>query len=66
MRVVLNGEPIDCASGLTITDLIRARNLPLETILVERNGIALRRRDWPNEQLSEGDRIEILQVAAGG
>jgi sulfur carrier protein len=66
MKVVLNGEPIDCASGLTITDLVHARNLPVETILVERNGIALRRRDWPNEQLSEGDRIEILQVAAGG
>ena len=66
MSIFLNGESIDCAPGLTIADLIQARNLPLETILVERNGTALRRRDWPNEKLSEGDRIEILQVAAGG
>ncbi|HEY2714126.1 MAG TPA: sulfur carrier protein ThiS [Chthoniobacterales bacterium] len=66
MRIFLNGEQIDCASGLTIADLIQARNLPIETILVECNGTALRRRDWPSGKLSEGDRIEILQVAAGG
>jgi sulfur carrier protein ThiS len=33
---------------------------------VEHNGVALRRRDWPNERLRGGDRVEILRVAAGG
>jgi thiamine biosynthesis protein ThiS len=66
MKVFLNGEVIDCLPGLTIVDLIQDRRLPVETLLVEHNGIALRRQDWPNEKLSEGDRIEVLQVAAGG
>ena len=66
MRIFLNGAPIDCASGLTIADLIQGRELPQETVLVERNGTALRRQEWSNVKLSKGDRIEILQVAAGG
>jgi thiamine biosynthesis protein ThiS len=34
--------------------------------LVEHNGLALHRSEWPSARLAEGDRIEILQVAAGG
>jgi thiamine biosynthesis protein ThiS len=35
-------------------------------VLVEHNGLALHRSEWPAALLAEGDRIEILQVAAGG
>jgi thiamine biosynthesis protein ThiS len=35
-------------------------------ILVEHNGTALRRTEWASAALSDGDCIEILQVAAGG
>jgi sulfur carrier protein len=66
MKIFLNGQPLECTSGLTIADLVQAHKWPAETILVERNANALRRKDWPNQKLSEGDRIEILQVAAGG
>jgi len=34
--------------------------------LIEHNGVALRRREWMKRTLNEGDRIEILRVAAGG
>lgn len=66
MNIFLNGERIDWRDAQTIEALILGHRLAPETTLVERNGFALRRRDWPNEKLEEGDRIEILRVAAGG
>ena len=66
MKVFINGEAADCEIGLTIEQLLHRYALPLETTLVEHNGVALRRREWPQHSLGENDRIEILRVAAGG
>ena len=66
MIVFLNGEAAKCENGLTIADLIAQHRLPRETTLVEYNGVALRSRDWPDHKLAEGDRLEVLRVAAGG
>ncbi|MBA3652324.1 MAG: sulfur carrier protein ThiS [Chthoniobacterales bacterium] len=66
MKILLNGESAECAEGSTVQDLITRLELLPETTLVERNGAALRRSEWPAQQLAEGDRLEILRVAAGG
>ena len=65
MKIFLNGEPAECEEP-TVERLIARHALVPETTLVERNGVALRRRDWATEKLKEGDRLEILRVAAGG
>ncbi len=65
MKIFLNGEAAECAES-TVEKLIARHGLLPETTLVERNGIALHRRDWSAEKLEEGDRLEILRVAAGG
>ncbi len=66
MKIFLNGEGTDCGDEWTIEKLIARHRLAPETTLIEHNGVALRRRDWPNEKLQENDRVEILRVAAGG
>jgi thiamine biosynthesis protein ThiS len=66
MKIFLNGEGFDCDDRATVTELIQRHGLSPETTLVERNGDALPRRDWPNEKLQPNDRLEILSVAAGG
>jgi len=40
--------------------------LPPQSILVEHNGLALHRHEWPGRSLAEGDRIEFIRVVAGG
>ncbi|HEX3817011.1 MAG TPA: sulfur carrier protein ThiS [Chthoniobacterales bacterium] len=66
MKIFLNGEEVECDGAETISQLLQQHQLPPETTLVEQNGVALRRRDWPNEKLQPNDCIEILRVAAGG
>ena len=66
MTIFVNGDQVDAGDARTISDLIRNHQLREETTLVECNGIALHKRDWATRMLQEDDRLEILQVAAGG
>ena len=66
MRISLNGEQTDSRGAATIAELIARFEMPPETVLVEHNGVALHRREWPQKALAEGDRIEIIRVVAGG
>ena len=66
MKISLNGETVDSREAKTIAELIERYNLPPQSILVELNGLALHRHEWPNRPLAEGDRIEFIRVVAGG
>jgi thiamine biosynthesis protein ThiS len=66
MKIAVNGESMDTGEAKTIADLIERYELPPQSILVEHNGLALHRHEWPNRPLAEGDRIEFIRVVAGG
>ncbi|MGH7938042.1 MAG: sulfur carrier protein ThiS [Bryobacteraceae bacterium] len=66
MNIYLNGEEVDCGERNTIAELIERHQLSPEMTLVEHNGAALHRREWPTQELQPNDRVEILRVAAGG
>jgi len=66
MKLLINGELREIPSAKTIPDLVAALGLEPSTVLIEHNGLALHRSEWASTNLSENDRIEILQVAAGG
>ena len=65
MRIVLNGQN-EFVTSENVDDLVKTLALIREAILVEHNGVALLRSEWPRTFLSDGDEIEILNVAAGG
>ncbi len=65
MKIRLNGSERETGAE-TIAGLLDELQLPRQTVLVERNGKALRREQWEGETLREGDAVEILRVAAGG
>jgi len=66
MRISLNGQEADAGGAQTVAELVGRFELPPETILIEHNGVALHRREWPQRALTDGDRIEIIRVVAGG
>jgi len=66
MKVAVNGESVDTREAKTIAELIDRYQLQPQSILVEHNGLALHRREWPERPLAEGDRIEFIRVVAGG
>jgi len=66
MTIAVNGESVDTREAKTIAELIERYQLPPQSILVEHNGLAVHRREWPERPLAEGDRIEFIRVVAGG
>jgi thiamine biosynthesis protein ThiS len=66
MKIAVNGESVHTHEAQTIAELIERYELPPRSILVEHNGLALHRHEWPNRSLAEGDRIEFIRVVAGG
>ena len=65
MKIVLNGEPRAVAAA-DIAALVAELALPAPVTLVEHNGLALRRDEWPQRPLAHGDRVEIVRIVAGG
>jgi len=50
----------------TVAGMVEEMALPGPLVLVEHNGLALRKSEWGGTPLRDGDRIEILRIAAGG
>ena len=65
MTLVLNGQPRE-VSATQVEELVAELGLPLAAALVEHNGTALLRSEWPKTNLQEGDRLEIIRMVAGG
>lgn len=57
---------VDARGATTVAELVERFALAPEAILIEHNGVALHRRDWPQRLLTEGDRVEFVRVVAGG
>jgi sulfur carrier protein len=66
MTISLNGEQAETRGANTIEELVLRFDLPAQAVLIEHNGLALHRHEWPNKSLAEGDRIEFIRVVAGG
>jgi sulfur carrier protein len=65
MNLRINGETRGVAAA-DVAALVRELGLPERAVLVEHSGLALRRDEWPQRQLSEGDVLEIIRIVAGG
>lgn len=65
-RIFLNGAAFGLPEPATLPDFLSTQNLPLPSLLVEHNGLALHRSEWTDRPLHPGDRLEILYIAAGG
>ena len=63
--ITVNGEARQLKAE-TLSALVEELGLPAPLLLIEHNGLALRKSDWPDTALRDGDRIEILRISAGG
>lgn len=64
MKIFLNGHPREIISS-DITTLVMELGFAKGTVLIERNGTALRPEEW-TQPLAPDDHIELLRIVAGG
>ena len=66
ISVTVNGDRRTVPAAATLPALLALLGLPERGVLVEHNGTALLRDEWPAVRLADGDGVEILRVVAGG
>ena len=67
MTLILNGEQHTFeGETLSLPGLLKQLGFAERPVLVEHNGTALHQREHAACQLAEGDRLEIIQIVAGG
>lgn len=67
MKITLNGATRELPDGdLTVSGLLEAIGLGPQPVLVERNGLAVLRREFEETPVADGDTIEVVRMVAGG
>lgn len=67
MKILLNGAEREFpGEPFTVSGLLEQLELGSYPVLVERNGLAVLRREFDIEPVADGDVIEIVRMVAGG
>jgi thiamine biosynthesis protein ThiS len=65
-HVIANGQRIAAAFPCSIEQFLLAQKLRPRSVVVEHNGQAVAPSEFGRRQLAGGDRLEIVQIVAGG
>ncbi|MBI2118176.1 MAG: sulfur carrier protein ThiS [Elusimicrobia bacterium] len=66
MKIKLNGKETDLEKPLTMQELLKKMQIKPEMVACEVNLKIIKRSEFNQFTISEGDHIEILQMIGGG
>jgi thiamine biosynthesis protein ThiS len=66
IAIFVNGQARQVGAAVTLGELAESCGLDAKRLLVELNLRTLPRDEWPAQRLQHGDRVEFIQVVAGG
>jgi thiamine biosynthesis protein ThiS len=64
--IIANGRKISAALPCSIEQFLRDRQLLPRSVVVEHNGEAVAPSEFASRTVAEGDRLEIVNIVAGG
>ncbi len=67
MKLVVNGKETNLKDNLTVSNLLVVQNVKMpEMVSVELNSRILRRSEYEQTVLKDGDKVEFLYFMGGG
>ncbi len=66
MTVIANGREVAAAFPCTVEQFLRQQGLLPRSVVVEHNGGAVAPSEFAQRTVEPGDRLEIVQIVAGG
>lgn len=66
MKLQINGDLREFDGPLTLSALVEILGLKPDRVAVELNRSIVAREHWPETDLREGDRLEMVQFVGGG
>jgi thiamine biosynthesis protein ThiS len=65
-EIVINGDLRSFADGMNLTEVIESLAMPHGRVAIELNGTVVRRTDWDETTIADGDRLEVVHFVGGG
>ena len=66
MRLVINGKEHTFEDGMNLARLVEQLGMKGDRVAVELNREIVSRPQWPETQVKDGDRLEIVHFVGGG
>ncbi len=66
MQVKINGTLDEIPDNSSITDVLTARKIPGDTVIIALNDEIIKRENWESWKLNSNDKLEIIRIMGGG
>ena len=66
VKILINGEEKDLPGSISVSDLLNRFELPSQRVAIELNKNVIRKGDWSETPVNDGDRIEVVHFVGGG
>jgi sulfur carrier protein len=66
VTVVINGEPHDLDGGATVATAVRRLTAASTGVAAAVNGEVVRRAEWEQTPVRDGDLVEVITAVQGG
>jgi sulfur carrier protein len=66
LKVIINGENRDIDEDITVLNLLKELGIEEKTMAAAINMEVVKKENWENTKISEGDKIEFLHFVGGG
>lgn len=66
MQVMINGAVDEVPEDSSIGDVLAARQLSVEIVVIVLNGEIVKREKWASLKLNSSDDLELIRIIGGG
>ncbi len=66
MQIILNGQTRPIAAGATVATLLEELGLAAKPVAVELNLAVVPRAGYSEQELADGDQLELVTLVGGG
>lgn len=64
--ITVNGDPLEHKAGMTVADVLAARNFIFRMLAVSVNGQVVARKDYKTTEVPDGADVQVIHMISGG
>jgi len=64
--IVVNEEPLNWHEGMTIRDILRAKNYRFPMLIIHLDGVLIPKADYDTTTVLDGAVVQVIHLISGG
>ncbi len=64
--IVVNEEPLDWHEGMTVRDVLRAKNYRFPMLIIHVDGLLIPKPDYDTAPVPDGAVVQVIHLISGG